>query len=206
MPFVAAPNIVQCEMRYTLDGQKCENRININVLHEPTVSDFSVIAGAVSNALITAWLPLLPTTLVYTEFFMRSLHVQNGPQATFPLNPSQGTGTNIGLALPNNCTLCVSLRSNFAGRSARGRLYWPCLLENVVDLSHVSAPHVLAISEAVRLVDTNLTIEGMEWVIVSYFQNLLPRPGGPVYFSVNDILVVDDVVDSMRRRLPGRGQ
>lgn len=206
MPFVAAPNIVQVEMRYTLDAQKCENRIMVNVLHEPTVADMTAIASNVSNALITEWLPLLPNTLVYTELFCRSMHVQNGPQASFPITPAQGTGTNIGSALPNSNTLCVSLRSNLAGRSARGRLYWPALMETVVVGNTVDTAHVTAITNAVRAIDVNLTAAGFLWEIVSFFSNKVPRPGGPVYFEVSDILVVDRIVDSMRRRLPGRGQ
>jgi hypothetical protein len=57
---------------------------------------------------------------------------------------------------------------------------------------------------------TNLksVIEGLGyvWVIVSYITDNAPRVGGPVYFEVNDILIVDDVIDSQRRRLPGRGR
>jgi hypothetical protein len=206
MAFVPVTNVVQCEMRYTLDDQKCENRIMIDVGHTPDASDFTNIANAVSNALITEWLPLLPATLVYTELFLRSMEEQNGPQATFPIDPGVGTGTNIGSALPNNCTLCVSLRSNFAGRSARGRLYWPALLETTTVDSHVDSSHVAGIVLAVRGLDTNLTTVGTDWVIVSFFNNNAPRPGGPVKFSVTNVLIVDDVVDSQRRRLPGRGQ
>jgi len=43
------------------------------------------------------------------------------------------------------------------------------------------------------------------WVIASYFQNGAPRVGGPVYFVVDQIVFVDGIVDSQRRRLPGRG-
>jgi len=41
--------------------------------------------------------------------------------------------------------------------------------------------------------------------IVSFFSNGILRPGGPVYFPVINALVVDRVVDSMRRRKPGVG-
>lgn len=206
MPFIAAPNIVQAEMRYQLSGEKIENRINVNVLHTPTVADMTSIANALSNALLTLWKPLLPATFVATEVFCRSMEVQNGPQASFPITPAQGTGTNIGSQLPNNCSLCVSLRSNLAGRSARGRLYWPALMETVVVNNIVDTAHVAAIASAVRGIDVNLTAVGFLWTIVSHFSNNVLRPGGPVYFEVSDVLVVDSVVDSMRRRLPGRGQ
>lgn len=205
MPFVPAPNIVQVEMRALFDGQQVENRIYVDVFHAPTVADMTAIAGAVSNAIITEWLPILPNSVRFTEMFMRSMHVQNGPQATFPFPGVTGQGQVLIGALPNNVSLCVSLRSNFAGRSARGRLYWIALYESVVTLNTVDAAHVTAITEAVRQLDVNITSLGFQWMIVSFISNGVPRPGGPVYFEVNDVLVVDPVVDSQRRRLPGRG-
>lgn len=206
MAFVPAPNIVLCEMRYTLDTEKCENRIHVNVLHEPTPADFANLSGAISNAIITLWLPLLPATVQYRELFFRSLQSQNAPQQTFPIPAGVGIGTHGSQQLPNNVTICVSLRSTAAGRSARGRLYWPALCEDEVTNNHVIPPFDAEIVAAVKLLDENITAVGSDWQIVSFFQNKAPRPGGPVYFSVSNILLADTVVDSQRRRLPGRGQ
>jgi len=205
MPFIPAPNIVQVEIRALMDGQHVENRIFVNVFHEPTVADLTLVANPISNVVLTNWVPLMPSTVVFTELFCRSMHVQNGPQATFPIPVGSGTGTNISPSLPNNVALCVSLRSNFAGRSARGRLYWLALTETDVTESRVSSTKVTAITTAVQALDTAIQGAGFDWQIVSFFTNNAPRVGGPVYFSVNGILIVDNVVDSQRRRLPGRG-
>lgn len=205
MPFIPAPNQVQVEMRALNDGQHVENRIFVNVFHEPVLADMIAIANVVSNAVITQFLPILPTALRYTELFMRSMHVQNGPQATFPFPGVSGQGTVANPALPNNVTLCVSLRSNFAGRSARGRLYWLALYESVVAANTVDSGHATAITSAVQFLNSAITTIGYDWQIVSFFSNGIPRPGGPVYFSVADAIIVDPIVDSQRRRLPGRG-
>lgn len=205
MAFIPAPNQVQVEMRALLDNQHIENRIFVNAFHEPTISDLNLIAGAVSNAIITDFLPLLPTSLRYTELFLRSMQEQNAVQASYPFPGTSGQGTNVAPALPSNCTICASLRSNFSGRSARGRLYWPALMETVVVQNTVDATHATNILTALILLNQNLTVSGVDWQIVSFRSNGVVRPGGPVYFSVESILFVDNIVDSQRRRLPGRG-
>jgi len=205
MAFVAAPNIVQVEIRAILDGQHVENRIYINCLHEPTAADFNNIGNALSGVVSSDWVPLLPTTWVGNEFFLRSLHTQNAIQETIPLPSGSFTGTNINAAMPNNVTLCVSLRSSFAGRSARGRLYWQALTKNQVTESTMNTADANAITAAVQAIDVAMTANGYDWSIVSFVSNKAPRVGGPVYFSINNVLITDFVVDSQRRRLPGRG-
>lgn len=205
MPFIAAPNIVQCELRGILDGQHVENRIYVNCLHEPVIGDLNAIAGALSNSVSSNWVPLMPTSWRLNEFFLRSLQSINAIQATYPQPSGSFTGTDTNPQLPNNCTICVSLRSNFAGRSARGRLYWQALTEGNVTGNTVLTSPGNAIVSAVQSLDVNITALGFEWSIVSFRSNGVVRPGGPVYFPVNGVLLVDNTVDSQRRRLPGRG-
>lgn len=205
MAFVPAPNIVQCEIRALLDGQHVENRFYVNCLHEPTTADLNTIANALSGVVSTDWVPLLPLSWIGNEFFLRSLHTENSPQLTVPLPAGSFTGTHGIPQLPNNCTLCVSLRSSFAGRSARGRMYWQALCEDQVTLNQVLPTPAADITNAVRAIDVAMTANSFDFTIVSFINNGAPRVGGPVYFSINSVLIVDTVIDSQRRRLPGRG-
>lgn len=205
MAFIPAPNVVQVEIRSLNDGQKIENRLFVDVFHEPLQSDLDALAGAVSAAVSTQWVPRMPSTWVCTEFFLRSMHTANSIQSTYPQPASSFTGTGGGAALPNNVSLCVSLRTGNAGRSARGRLYWQALMEPDVAENTVGTSAVVGITNAVSTLRSNILALGYAWIICSFIANGVPRPGGPVYFPVTSILVVDPVVDSMRRRLPGRG-
>lgn len=205
MAFTPAPNIVLVELRGLLDGQRVENRIHVNVFHEPTVGDMDDIDTNISSIITTFWVPLLPPSWAMTEIFMRSLHTENDIQQTYPKSAGTFTGTNAGVALPNNVTFCVSLRTGFAGRSARGRLYWPALIETLVTGNTLDTGYVADIVEAVDGLRSNIALLSYAWVIVSYINGGAPRVGGPVYFLVDTVLAVDAVVDSMRRRLPGRG-
>lgn len=206
MAFIPAPNIVQCEIRGILDGQHVENRIYVNVLHAPTIADLNALAGALSGAVSVNWVPLMSGNWRCSEFFLRSMQTINDIQATYPQPSGSFTGTHGSPQLPNNVTLCVSLRSNFAGRSARGRLYWQCLSEDQVVSNNVDLAVVNQITSAVLALKVNIAALGFVWSVVSFRSGNIVRPGGPVYFPVNDVIVVDTVIDSQRRRLPGRGQ
>jgi hypothetical protein len=205
MAFVPTPNVIQVEIRASVSGERCENRVMIDVFHEPTLADMTSIANIFSTFLAASWIPLLPSTTVITELYLKSLHAQNAPEATFPLPAGSYTGTASSVALPNNVSFCVSLRSNMTGRSARGRLFWLSLPELAVVGNTVDSTYAANVRSAVQQIDVGMTAAGYEWVIVSYRTNNAPRVGGPIYFSVNSVTTVDLTVDSQRRRLPGRG-
>ena len=205
MAFVPAPNIVEVQFRQTLEGSMTMNRIHINVGVTPT----SAIIAAILAALATWWEDniqgIVSSNLELRELYGKSLETQPGPEATFSAGfPLAGGITTE--PLPANCSLAVSLRSGETGRSSRGRWFWQGLCESQASGSTVSAGVVSSIDAAM----TNLkdVIDGLSyvWSIVSFFHDNVPRVGGPVYFVVNDILIVDDVIDSQRRRLPGRGR
>lgn len=204
MPFTPAPNIVMVELRATLDGQKVENRWHVNAFHEPTAADLTSIGNNVITTVINDWIPTMPDALTLREVHLRSLHAANGIELTVPF-PVPTAGSLLGLVTPSNVTICVSLRSNASGRSARGRLYWMGLRQSDVTVNTLSSTRGAAIVAAVQAMKDQLVAAGYAWTVVSYFANKVPRPGGPVYFLVQTALLVDNTVDSQRRRLPGRG-
>jgi hypothetical protein len=205
MPFVPAPNIVEVQLRATFDGQQVMNRIHVNVLHAPTEADCAAVAAAVGDWWDTNVQALVATNVVMREIYVKSVATANGPEATFsagfPL-----VGTKAGDSLPNNVALAVSLRTGLTGRSARGRWYWYGITEDQVDANTMMGGTIASIDAAITNLLNEIEALGFLWVIVSYIANGGPRVGGPVYFTVNTITVVDSTVDSQRRRLPGRGR
>lgn len=200
MPFVAAPNIVQVEVRGTKDGRNVENRIFVNVFHAPTAADLTAISVALGPIINAEWRPLLPTDVNLVELHLRSMHTQNDIELSSPFFvPSPGTAG--GPPLPNLNTVCASLRTAFTGRSARGRLYWMGLTEQIVTGNIVDLAFLNSVQSALRSVRNAITALGFGWTIVSYIANGAPRVGGPVYFLVQDIIFVDSIVDSQRGRM-----
>jgi hypothetical protein len=205
MPFVPAPNIVEMQFRTTWAGQRAMNRIHVNVFTAPT----QALCQSVANAGLTWWtgnvVTLTPAALELREVFVKDISVANGFQATAsPAGPLPGT--NGSPSLPNNVSICASIRTGLTGRSARGRWYWQGLSESQVTDSTVSAGVLTSIDAALTNLASAIAALGFNWQIVSFQSAGVPRPGGPVYFAVSDIVFVDAFVDSQRRRLPGRGQ
>lgn len=205
MAFVAAPNIVEVQFRCTFQGSLTMNRIHVNVLHTPTSSDLATLVSELAGWWIDNVAPLVNVSLELREVYAKSLASQPGPEATF----SEGlpvTGSLSGEALPANCSLAVSLRSNVTGRSSRGRWFWQGFEEGQSNGSLISSGILTSIDQALTNLRSDIIDLGFIWVIVSYRHDNAPRVGGPVYFNVLDITIIDNVVDSQRRRLPGRGR
>lgn len=205
MPFVPAPNICEVQFRTTFNGEQTMNRIHVDVLTTPTAAICASLAATCAQWWLTNVVALVPGELIIREVYVKSIESQPGPEATFsagfPLAGSLGDPS-----LPNNVTVAASLRSNLTGRSARGRWYWQGLTEPQVTGNTIGAGVLVSIDGALTNLASTISGAGFLWVIVSFRTNNAPRVGGPVYFTVEDIVFVDDVVDSQRRRLPGRGR
>lgn len=204
MPFVAIPNVVQVEIRALKALQHIENRIFIKLAAPATSSDLVTLANVVITPLVANWLPNLPQDLNITEIVLTAMDTENGIQLTAPF-PAPTGGQAIGEPLPNNDTICVSLRTGFRGRNARGRLYWLGLTIEQVSTNTLDTTPSANIVAAVESLRTNITGASATWVVVSRFNNGVLRPEGPVTFPITTVLLTDNVVDSQRRRLPGRG-
>lgn len=204
MPFVPAPNIVELQFRQTFALQQTMNRIHVNVLTPPT----EAICQAIATAGAVWWTnnvdSIVTSQLALREVYTKSLHEENGPQASFSSGlPASGTVADD--PLPNSVSIAASLRTGLTGRSARGRWFWQGLTESQVTGNVVVAGSLASIDAALTNLRSSIVALGYLWVVVSYITNNAPRVGGPVYFVVNDILFTDSVVDSQRNRLPGRG-
>jgi len=204
MAFIPAPNLVSVEFRTTWDGQQTENRINVDLLTAPTAANVQALATACHTWWVGNVTALTPASLILREVFVRDQSTLNGFAATAAPTGSV-PGTLSGNSLPNNVAICASIRTLFTGRSARGRWYWQGLTESQVTGNTVDAGTLASIDAALTNLASVVAALSHFWVIASYFSGGVPRPGGPVYFVVNDIIFVDATVDSQRRRLPGRG-
>lgn len=204
MPFIPVPNTVQLELVCTLEGQRCET-----VLHYTKASPWSVTqmteAAAFATSLWDTYIkPHVTTTLALVEVAVVNLESQFAGAITYgtglPITGTVATG-----ALPNNVALCITKRTGLRGRAYRGRLYHYPLTEaqvtgNVV-LAAAAANYVAAWKQFLSL---TITDDEPLMVVVSRQLNNVPRTEG-VATLVTD-MTTDGLVDSQRRRLPGRGQ
>jgi hypothetical protein len=205
MAFVPAPRIAMVEIRATLANQLIENRIYVHVTVGTVEGLLADIANIVNGWVQGTYFDLLPDTVTLREVVATDMSVENGAQHTIaPVGPF--VGARVGNPMPNEVTCCLSLRTGFRGRSARGRFYWLAIPAGEVTGNIISSSYLADVVAAGNALKTLLAANAWEWTIVSFVSNKNPRPGGPVYFFVDSTLVTDNVVDSMRSRKPGVGQ
>jgi len=113
--------------------------------------------------------------------------------------------------LPNNVAVTVSFRTGLSGRFARGRNYVSGLSEDAVVLNTVDSAVLADIQAGYEALQDVASDNTSTWVVVSRFSGVdgdgvpIPRVEG-VTTPITAVIIVDSIIDSQRRRLPGRGQ
>lgn len=211
MPFVPVPLTVEAEIRMLLQGQKVENTLWWRFATPPDASDIEALAEQLFTWWSTAYADIASEDLVLNEILITDMSEEGGIQFT-----RNGDGTNGNVAgdiLPNNSSVCVSFRTGFSGRSRRGRNYVPGIPIGSRDgVNTITQAYATAVTEAYTTLIESEVVDVALWVIASRFSGVDPDTGRPipreegVTTSVSAVVVTDLILDSQRRRLPGRGQ
>ena len=203
MPFVPTPDVAKVELRYTYQGQQCENTLffihNVGI----NLTDMEALAGAIAANYSTAIVPNVPTSLILREIYVEDQSDASAPAVTYTVGLPQA-GTDGAPAAPNNVTLCVSFRTVGRGRSSRGRNYILGITENEVDNNTVSPLAWLPWFDLYQEFLDFGPLGPWTWGVLSTISGGVPRTVG-LFQPITAFTVVDATVDSQRRRLPGRG-
>lgn len=207
MAFIPTPNCAQVEINCSMNGQRTQWVLHyvINPAAPYTVASLgNLAAGIVTHLNVASVKSKWPSTMSVTGVRAIDMGSQTGPavEASSGL-PIQGT--HAGASLPNNVALCLTKRTSNRGRSFRGRLYFGPLTEtdvlgNIVDAAFVTSL-IGNFANGFLTITNGATVH--ELVVLSRFNNGVPRSVG-IPTNV-DNWTSDGVIDSQRRRLPGRG-
>jgi len=140
---------------------------------------------------------LIPSTASYTEVRVYC-YPTGGPTATFigVHTPTPAPGTSAGNSLPLQCAAVVSLRTGFAGRQARGRLYLPVSANTLVTHQLTSA----TITNIANAWETFL--EAVSTLAAVGSVSVVSQVGSGTVRPVTQ-LIVDSRLDIQRRRANG---
>ena len=204
MGFVPVPNVVQTNVRYTYFGEQCENTL----YWETGTATTPAIVGGIAAVLLNQWgtvvMPLLSQDLTLREVYAFGLDSASAPSATATPGGGPIAGGVANPGLPGNVALCVSFRTALRGRSFRGRIYLPGITEGMVVGNLIAEATATRIVNAVNTVALEVEDSWAPHCVVSRYENNAPRTTG-ISTLVTSYGVSDLSVDSMRRRLPGRG-
>lgn len=197
MAFFPIPNTVRAVLRFQ---QGTEERQNVLHYHKdsgvPNDGDLLTIATTLSNWWSAVGKGMSASNLSLFEIVVTDISVANGHQLSQPVSPPVA-GTRGADASPGNVTVTGSWRTPNTGRRFRGRSYWPGLVESdtTVD-SLLTGAAVTALSA----VFSNLLFG---YVPTGY--TLAVKSGVAHIATPITRVIVENTLDSMRRRLPKRG-
>jgi hypothetical protein len=204
MAFIPIPNCVKAELRLSWDNQEVENVFHFITPAQPTAGDLAAVAEGVEDWWMTNIRPQVPSTVVYREVYATDQTSATGGAFTAS-GASNSPGTDTGVSVPNNVTIAITLRTGQRGRSYRGRAFHVGLQESQVTNNAVASSTVTVLQTAYSQLMQSANFGGCILGVASRFQNNAPRLVG-VCTEVTSVVVADNIVDSQRRRLPGRGR
>jgi hypothetical protein len=193
-----------------LNGEKAENTLYFVFSAAPTEAELLALGTAIASWWGTHMAPLTPSTTILREVTCSDLSDAEGPQVTF-VPATEVLGTMSTSASPNNVSLTVSFRTAMRGRSRRGRNYIAGLgISQIVGNNVVSGYADAFVTAYLALLPVAEALSCV-WSVASRFSGVNPATGKPiprttgVTTPIITAVIVDFVVDSQRRRLPGRG-
>ena len=202
-PYIPVPDTAQVQLIYTTPGGKAENVI---YFAGPAPFDAAALA-ALAQACEDSWevniAPLVSNQITLFETVATDVSSETGAQVTDPGGINGGT---VNSALPQNVTIAISFRTDKRGRSYRGRLYHVGLAESQVSGDEITEAFSITLRTAYEDFFSDVATamdDGTHHVVVSRCQD----GDWLTTAEVTDVTTyqVETTIDSMRRRLLGRG-
>ncbi len=211
MPFVPVTNTVEVEVRMNLDGQKIENTQYYKKASAWSSGDLVTLGNSYLVWWVNFYAVFVSSAVTLSEIYITDLTSSTSLVQSTPAPTPHPAGDRASGVLPNNVALTVSFRTGQRGRSFRGRNYISGFAEDQVVSNTVDSGTVADIESAYNALQDVASDNSCFWVVVSRFSGVdgdgvpIPRVAG-LTTDITSVLVVDPIVDSQRRRLPGRGQ
>ncbi len=211
MPFVPCLKVAQIEIRMTADLQHVENTLYFHFVDAVTSIVLAEVGVAIHDWWVANLSPLMWSGVHLNEIVCTDLTSATGPQTT-TASTVDDHGQIDDVPLPTNVSLAVSFRTANRGRSFRGRNYFVGIVEGQKSGANTVGDELITglVDAYTALTDIASGFDAT-WVVVSRFHGVtsagvpIPRSAG-ISTEIETVLVVDNVIDSQRRRLPGRGK
>lgn len=206
MVFVPFPQCAEVQIRAVLAGQHICNVLGFrkDTLITPTM--LAELAFSLADWWGVNAPTLLPSSYVFSEVYAYMLDTPSSASATNALGAGW-VGTMSGAPLPNCNTLAFKFSTNRRGRSFTGRNYWAGFTEEAVVLNEVIdsvVDNIVALYTQLITWDPGDFPPGWTWSVLSRYNLGEPRLVGEDT-PIVQVSTTDRIIDTQRRRLPGRG-
>lgn len=195
---------MRAELRYTLGGQQCENVLHWELTTlSPQLTDVAILGAKLVNWWGTFVKPYVGANCILNSIKMTNLDNLQGFAAEYTTGLPLA-GTSNATFLPNHVTLAVRLGTASRGKSTTGRMFWPQISSGNVSNNVVDGTLAAEIKDALEALLAIGFSADYKLAIVSYFAGHALRLI-PLVTPVISV-AVENILDSQRRRLPGRGR
>lgn len=204
MEFVAVPDTMLVEVLMLLDAQKIENTFYCSSESGVTEESLEAISIVTSAWVEAEYFPQLSNVITLVGVKCTDLTTDTGPTHTrFPASPVAG-----GVAqpsVPSATAWAVKRLTSARGRSGRGRVFVPAIPETSrVGINGLNISFANAIVTAMEELTLGFASEGFVNAVVTRVHDGLPRAVG-IAQPITSWGYTDLILDSQRRRGPGRG-
>lgn len=190
---------VSFKYEHNVDASTAHNVMHFGRATDVTAPTLELLADELETWIDVEWQPIASLVWKSVGIGMRQMKA-DGP-AVFDKTWSY-TGAITGAAPANNVTYAVSFRTGLGGRSYRGRAYHVGLAEADIADSYIDLTVRESIREAYETLITYAQNAGWVWGVYSKMNGGVARSEG-VITPITSVITVDNILDSMRTRLPG---
>lgn len=203
MPFIPTPNALEAALKWDHHGIEVCMVLHFGFSGAPGATERANLATAMHTWWTNQLKPFVCPPYLLKEIDIRDLSSSAAPVTVLSVSPFEA-GTSAGSPSPSNVALVVTHRTAARGRSYRGRSYvfgWSGGVLTNEDI--VSTGFVGSILGAFDWLRTPVNVAAGIWSVLSRFTANNPRSQGVM--TPITAVSADTIVDSQRRRLPGRG-
>ena len=207
MAFIPVVNTAQVDMVVLFAGQRCQNVFHYTKASPWAISHMEELAEGMIDWWVANIKPSVSVDLSLIQVDVTDMSEQNAPGISWGTGLPQAGITGTGTTLPNSISCVFTKRTALRGRSYRGRIYHMGLTEAQVTGNSVvtlTVSQLIGHYEAALSIPLTVAVDEANMVVVSKYTNNAPRATGVATLVTN--ITSDGIVDSQRRRLPGRGQ
>lgn len=213
MAFIPADKTARVSMHFSQNSQQVENVFYVENSVAWTPTTLLALGATVKDWWNADLKSSCHPSLSLNQIVVKDMTTDTAPEVVYATGlPLVGTGS--GGALPNNVTIAIQLITGLGGRSFRGRQYILGLMDSSLTTDRQSltsgavTAYLTAYNGLISSIDGGIT-PGL--VVASFFHGVdvnhkpIPRTTA-VLTPVASAVFSNTVVDSQRRRLPGRGK
>jgi len=200
LPFQSCPNIAECVIHGTIDGVSIANVLHFEQPGGYNQTSMDALTAAVA-AQVTALYQLITNESVSFDGVSARGLASIIDISSFD-SSATGPGADTSASLPANVSSCVTLRTGFTGRSARGRFYaFPIGTAVLSSVNTVSTTYASDLVSFLENAASSALLAGWNWVVLSRRTAGVERPFG-IGTQITAPELRNRITDSQRSRLP----